>query len=95
MSADLHTAIVDTGRATGWTLVTPQLARRPVGELVAYVSVVRDREGRVDRHNWWVAHNGRLVVADACDGPADAIEAADTAALALLRNVVARKAATR
>jgi hypothetical protein len=95
MSADLHTAIVTTGRATGWALVTPQLARRPVGELVAYVSVVRDRDGRVDRHNWWVAHNGRLVVADACTDPADAIEAADTAVLVLLRNTASRKAAVR
>lgn len=93
---DLHAAVVGTA-GVGWAMRTADLARRqiPRSGLIAYVSVVRDRDSRVDRHNWWVTSNGQMVIADACTTPADAIAAADNAALALLRSAAARKAAAR
>lgn len=45
-----------TAAVTGdWTLQTPHLARRPVGDwLVGYVSAVLDHDGRVDHYQYWV-----------------------------------------
>lgn len=80
----LHAAVVNTGPVSGWQLLTPTVARRvmPRTGLHAYVRAAGDQ------HAWWVECNAQQVVADTCPDPADAITAADTAMLGLLRAAV-------